>query len=71
MEGHCDPRFVAVQDAFRENLGEEIGAAVVVSVGGRTVVDLAGGWADAAAHAAMAAPTRSSTCSAPARRSSR
>ncbi len=48
MEGHCDPRFAAVQDAFRENLGEEIGAAVLVSAGGRTVVDLAGGWADAA-----------------------
>jgi CubicO group peptidase (beta-lactamase class C family) len=30
------------------NLEEEIGAAVVVRVGGRTVVDLYGGWADAA-----------------------
>jgi CubicO group peptidase (beta-lactamase class C family) len=30
------------------NLDEEIGAAVVVRIGGETVVDLCGGWADAA-----------------------
>jgi CubicO group peptidase (beta-lactamase class C family) len=48
MEGSCDPRFAAVGDAFRENLEEEIGAAVLVSAGGRVVVDLCGGWADAA-----------------------
>jgi len=48
MHGSCDSRFAPVADAFRENLGEEIGAAVVVRAGGRTVVDLCGGWADAA-----------------------
>ena len=48
MEGSCDPRFAPVEEAFRANLDEEIGAAVVVSVGGRVVVDLCGGWADEA-----------------------
>ena len=47
-EGICDPAFAAVGDAFRENLEEELGAAVVVRVAGRTVVDLVGGWADEA-----------------------
>jgi len=48
VEDICDPAFAAVGEAFRENLAEEIGAAVVVRVGGRTVVDLTGGWADEA-----------------------
>jgi len=48
MKGSCDPRFAPVREAFRANLEEEIGAAVVVLAGGRTVVDLCGGWADAA-----------------------
>src|SRR6478672_8002253 len=46
--GTCDPRFAAVGEALDENLDEEIGAAVVVRVAGRVVVDLCGGWADAA-----------------------
>src|SRR4051794_12950808 len=46
--GTCDPAFAAVGEAFRENLGEELGAAVVVRAAGETVVDLVGGWADAA-----------------------
>jgi CubicO group peptidase (beta-lactamase class C family) len=46
--GFCDARFAPVRDALAENLGDEIGAAVVVSVGGKAVVDLCGGWADAA-----------------------
>ncbi|MFD5160688.1 serine hydrolase domain-containing protein [Streptomyces hawaiiensis] len=48
--GHCDARFTAVRRAFEENFGErgELGAAVAVTVGGETVVDLWGGWADAA-----------------------
>lgn len=48
--GHCDPRFAAVHRAFEENFRErgELGAAVAVTVGGRTVVDLWGGWADGA-----------------------
>ncbi len=45
--GTCDPAFAAVGEAFRANLAEEIGAAVVIRAGGRTVVDLCGGWADA------------------------
>ncbi len=46
--GTCDEAFAPVGEAFEENLGEEIGAAVVVRAGGRTVVDLVGGWADEA-----------------------
>ncbi|MFJ3509052.1 serine hydrolase domain-containing protein [Streptomyces luteogriseus] len=50
VHGHCDPRFTAVREAFEENFRErgELGAAVAVTVGGETVVDLWGGWADAA-----------------------
>ncbi len=46
VRGACDGHFAAVGEAFAENLEDEIGAAVVISVGGRTVVDLCGGWAD-------------------------
>src|SRR4051794_33882433 len=48
MNGTCDPRFAAVRDAFAGNFGErgEVGAAVCVRIGGTTVVDLVGGWAD-------------------------
>ncbi|MEV5355360.1 serine hydrolase domain-containing protein [Streptomyces sp. NPDC052693] len=50
VHGHCDPRFTAVREAFEENFRErdELGAAVAVTVGGRIVVDLWGGWADGA-----------------------
>lgn len=50
IHGHCDERFAAVRTAFEENFRDraELGAAVSVSVGGETVVDLWGGWADAA-----------------------
>jgi CubicO group peptidase (beta-lactamase class C family) len=48
VHGSCDPRFAPVGEAFRENLDEEIGAAVHVSVAGRVVVDTWGGWADVA-----------------------
>ena len=37
-----------MREAFAANIDEEIGAAVVIRVGDRTVVDLCGGWADAA-----------------------
>ncbi len=45
ISGHCDPAFGAVRDAFAANFSEhnEVGAAVSVIVGGRTVVDLWGG----------------------------
>ncbi|MES9523624.1 serine hydrolase domain-containing protein [Streptomyces capoamus] len=50
IHGHCDPRFAAVREAFEENFRArgELGAAVAVTVAGETVVDLWGGWADAA-----------------------
>lgn len=50
VHGHCDPQFGAVRTAFEANFRErgELGAAVAVRVGGETVVDLWGGWADAA-----------------------
>jgi CubicO group peptidase (beta-lactamase class C family) len=50
IEGHCDRRFAAVRDAFEENFRtrDELGAAVTVHIHGETVVDLWGGWADAA-----------------------
>ncbi|HXD53443.1 MAG TPA: serine hydrolase domain-containing protein [Solirubrobacteraceae bacterium] len=44
--GLCDARFAPVREALAANLEEEIGAAVVVRIGGRVVVDLCGGWAD-------------------------
>ena len=50
IQGHCDARFAAVRTAFEENFRDrgELGAAVTVTIDGRTVVDLWGGWADAA-----------------------
>lgn len=50
VRGHCDARFAAVRRAFEESFRErgELGAAVAVTVGGEAVVDLWGGWADAA-----------------------
>jgi CubicO group peptidase (beta-lactamase class C family) len=49
VQGHCDPRFAPVRDAFAGNFSRhgERGAAVCLSVDGRVVVDLCGGWADA------------------------
>jgi len=54
IEGRCDPAFRAVREEFARGFGElardperrETGAAVAVTVGGRTVVDLWGGVAD-------------------------
>ncbi len=50
VQGRCETRFEAVRAAFEENFRErdELGAAVAVTVDGETVVDLWGGWADAA-----------------------
>ncbi|MEV7425129.1 MULTISPECIES: serine hydrolase domain-containing protein [unclassified Streptomyces] len=50
IEGECAERFAAVRATFERNFREhdELGAAVAVTVGGETVVDLWGGWADAA-----------------------
>jgi CubicO group peptidase (beta-lactamase class C family) len=48
INGHCDAAFSSVREAFADNFAErgEVGAAVNVIVDGRSVVDLAGGWAD-------------------------
>lgn len=48
INGNCDPRFRRVREAFGENFhaGKEIGAAVAITIDGRSVVDLWGGHAD-------------------------
>src|SRR5882724_9204312 len=48
VRGVCDARFASVRDAMTANLPDEIGSAIVVLVGREVVVDLCGGWADAA-----------------------
>lgn len=55
VAGTCDPKFAAVEDVFRRNMqdgdpvcGDELGACVSVVVEGETVVDLWGGYRDAA-----------------------
>ena len=50
LNGHCDPAFEAVREAFLRNFEEdgELGAAVAVTHRGRLVVDLWGGWCDPA-----------------------
>lgn len=50
VSGWCDPAFTPVAEAFRDNFSSrgELGAGVSISVGGRVVVDLAGGWRDRA-----------------------
>ncbi|MBV8977680.1 MAG: beta-lactamase family protein [Alphaproteobacteria bacterium] len=48
-DGVCDPAFARLREAFAQNFADrgEPGAAVAVSVKGRKVADLWGGWADA------------------------
>jgi CubicO group peptidase (beta-lactamase class C family) len=49
VHGEVDARFASLRDVFAANFEQgEVGAACVVIVGGHTVVDLWGGWADAA-----------------------
>lgn len=50
VEGVCDARFAAVREAFAANFVRhgEVGAAVAIALGGRVVVDLWAGHADAA-----------------------
>ncbi len=50
INGKCDSRFRAVQEAFAENFASwgEVGASVAICIEGRTVVDLWGGHMDAA-----------------------
>ena len=50
VDGFCDDAFQPVRDAFAGNFAErgEPGAAFALSLNGRVVVDLWGGWADRA-----------------------
>ena len=50
LHGDCAPRFEAVRQAFAANWSDhdEVGASLCVIVGGETVVDLWGGFADEA-----------------------
>ncbi|HUN56904.1 MAG TPA: serine hydrolase domain-containing protein [Candidatus Binataceae bacterium] len=50
IQGECDPRFARVREVFADNFDRrgEVGAAVAVTVDGRPVIDLWGGYADAA-----------------------
>jgi CubicO group peptidase (beta-lactamase class C family) len=48
IEGTCDARFERVREAFAENFAKrsDVGAAVAVTIDGRAVIDLWGGFAD-------------------------
>jgi CubicO group peptidase (beta-lactamase class C family) len=50
IRGHCDPRFSVVEEAFAKNFesGEEVGASFAATIDGEFVVDIWGGYADAA-----------------------
>jgi CubicO group peptidase (beta-lactamase class C family) len=50
VQGSVHDRYAAVRTQFEENLrnGEDVGACFCATVEGETVVDLWGGWADAA-----------------------
>ncbi len=50
IAGHCAPGFEPVREAFAANFAEqgEVGAAVTVLRNGRPLVELFGGWRDAA-----------------------
>ena len=50
VDGFCQPRFQAVREAFTANFaaGSETGAAIAVAINGEPVIDLWGGWTNAA-----------------------
>ena len=50
IDGFCDPEFSALREAFADNFTDrgEPGAAIALSIGGRVVADLWGGWSDGA-----------------------
>jgi CubicO group peptidase (beta-lactamase class C family) len=50
VHGHIDARFDKVADALAEELssGEEVGAAIAIDIDGESVLDIWGGYADAA-----------------------
>ncbi len=59
LAGMFSPEFLPVVDAFIENfrVEDEVGAACSVMLGGRTVVDVWGGWRDGAMTTRWDAPT--------------
>jgi CubicO group peptidase (beta-lactamase class C family) len=59
VSGWCDPRFAAVRSEFTSNFRErgELGGAVCVSVRGRVVASLWGGWRDSAQRQPWTADT--------------
>lgn len=50
VKGYCDEKFAAVKEAFRKNFEAdlEVGASFAATVDGKFVVDIWGGYADAA-----------------------
>ncbi|MBN2240067.1 MAG: beta-lactamase family protein [Dehalococcoidales bacterium] len=50
IRGYCDPRFETVKEAFKENFdqGLEVGACFAATIDGEFIVDIRGGYADAA-----------------------
>ncbi|PWY72256.1 beta-lactamase/transpeptidase-like protein [Aspergillus heteromorphus CBS 117.55] len=50
IHGHCDPAFSRVRELLQDRVrdGDELGASLCVTLGGRTVIDLWGGHADVA-----------------------
>jgi len=50
VQGYCDEKFDAVKEAFRKNFEDdlEVGASFAATIDGKFVVDIWGGYADAA-----------------------
>ena len=50
IDGYCEERFTSVKEAFQSNFDEnlEVGASFAVTINGKHVIDLWGGYADAA-----------------------
>jgi len=50
IDGYCDERFISVKHIFEKNfeLGLEVGASFAVSLNGKLVVDIWGGFSDSA-----------------------
>ncbi|KIX96958.1 uncharacterized protein Z520_07072 [Fonsecaea multimorphosa CBS 102226] len=50
VQGQCDPRFEKLKALLEEKIasGAELGASMVLNIGGKVVVDMWGGWFDEA-----------------------
>jgi len=48
ISGFCDPKFVAMKEVLSRSIdsGDDLGASVAVTINGKFVVDIWGGWAD-------------------------